>query len=302
MSCPPKSALTNFFNLWLSPFLATLDPLIVLACFSFCHFFHISCNDICWQPHTIPYDASLLPLFCSLLFVHGFKFFTVFPFFRQRMKTRCVLQRCVHLLSFLLDCAGSTLRTPPPSTIAPSFAGSSAFFSAFSDEFFEERDLQNFLLGAVDFEVLDFQQYSFLKICAFLPVSRSTSRRPSLLGQCTSFHTSPQPINNRFVVIRNSCRTDSFLEKTPEGRLLRSFGSALHHELGIQRSVHPVNRPHLVVIDLHQLPPTRTTSTRNTPSREPSVVTWSRKPSAAIHQLCTFPIHTYGPSSGLFLQ
>ena len=32
------------------------------------------------------------------------------------------------------------------------------------------------------------------------------------------------------------------------------------------------------------------------------MVTWSRKPSAAIHQLCTFPIPTYGPSSGLFLQ
>ena len=79
--------------------------------------------------------------------------------------------------------------------------------------------------------------------------------------------TSPQPINDRFVVIMNSCRTDSFLEKTPEGRLLRSFGGALHHELGTQRSVHPVHRPHLVLIELHQLPPTRTTSTPNTPKQ-----------------------------------
>ena len=126
------------------------------------------------------------------------------------------------------------------------------FFSAFSDEFFEERHLLFFLLGAVHFEVLDLQQYSFLMnsvhFCPYqdpqVGVLRSWANALRV--------TSPQPINDRFVVIMNRSRIDSFLEKTPEGRLLRSFGGALHHELGIQRSVHPVHRPHLVVIELHQ--------------------------------------------------
>ena len=75
-----------------------------LTCSSCCCFFSISCNDICLQPHTTPFDASLLPVSCpqksNSLFWFRFEFLTVLPFLHQTTKTGCMLQRSVHLLCF----------------------------------------------------------------------------------------------------------------------------------------------------------------------------------------------------------
>ena len=61
------------------------------------------------------------------------------------------------------------------------------------------------------------------ELCAILPKSRSTNRRPSLLGHCT-----PQPINDSFVVDVHHRKTDTFPEETQESRQLGCLDGALH--------------------------------------------------------------------------
>ena len=63
-------------------------------------------------------------------------------------------------------------------------------------------------------------------VCASLPKSRSTSRCPSLLEQCTSIFPLHSPSINSFVVNVHHRGTDSFPEETQEGRypILLVFG------------------------------------------------------------------------------
>ena len=88
-----QAALTNgyvlphTFGLWSGFFPTHLGP---------SHFFRISCNGSCLQPHTTPFDAFRLDFSVDegpLLFWLRLEFFTVVPFLHQTLKASCVLQR-----------------------------------------------------------------------------------------------------------------------------------------------------------------------------------------------------------------
>ena len=111
------------------------------------------------------------------LFWLGLKFFTVLPFLHQSMKAGCTSQRCVTLISFLLDCTGSDLRHLSFIHHCYFFCQLVSFLISFCDIFRTASFPAS--PGTMRFNVLDLQQYSFLM--------NSQVGVLCLLGQCTSF-------------------------------------------------------------------------------------------------------------------
>ena len=104
--------------------------------------------------------------------------------------------------------------------------------------------------------------------------------------------SSPQYINDPFVVNVNHIRTDSFPEKTLENRDLSSPDSTLvapqvrHPAFRLVPSSHHDNAAQMTT-HVHLTCP-------RTPNREPPVVAWSRKPSADVLQLlCASDSHLW---------
>ena len=110
MPCPPNCLFAHLFNLWLVSLPSHLGPsqfpgnfyLVAASSASRATMFVCCCT---------PLHAMLLCFHCfvhkgSPLFWLGFEFCTVFPFLHQSMRAGFILQRCVHLLYSLLNCAG----------------------------------------------------------------------------------------------------------------------------------------------------------------------------------------------------
>ena len=112
------------------------------------------------------------------------KLFTIFLFLHQAVEAICILQSCTKLIPFALNRDCSHLRQISSSVQpCPSCASSSAFsWPSVMNFWTSDISLLSVLrrVRLPPIRLLD-------ELCGTPPKSRSTSRRPSLLGQCTSF-------------------------------------------------------------------------------------------------------------------
>ena len=99
-------------------------------------------------------------------FLFWFKFFTIVPLLHQSVKACCIMQSRVHIVSSLLNCAGSYLSHLASSNSASSFAGS---FFASRNNWFEKATFVAPPLGCWERSALTWSA-SF----AFVPVHCSS--------------------------------------------------------------------------------------------------------------------------------
>ena len=117
------------------------------------------------------------------------------------------------LLLFLLNSDGPHLRPSSSVHHRSLFCSLVCFFIAFSDELFEKRHLLHFLLGMMRFDVLTPPPACLLyELCTILP-----NQDPQVGVLCSWANacpfSSPQTINDSFVVDMDRGRTDS----SPDG-------------------------------------------------------------------------------------
>ena len=161
---PLPNAMCSIFPACVWSLIATLVHHMFLVFSCCCCFFRISCTDVRLLPHTTPFDDSLLHLFCCQ------KPTTLIPFVLNRDRD------CSHLRHI------SSVQ--PRSLLCKLIC----FLMAFSDELLEKLHFPAFPYWSDVLWRVRLPPVRLLdELCGTSPKSRSTSRRPSLLGQCTSF-------------------------------------------------------------------------------------------------------------------
>ena len=169
--------------------IATLVHHMFLVFSCCCCFFRISCVDMRLLPRTTPFDASLLHLFCC--------------------------QKPTKLIPFVLNRDCSHLRhissVQPRSLLCKLICFLMAFFGKTAFSCIS-------LYGATCFDVFHFHPYAFLMNSLELLPNQDPQVGVFCSWSNAPDFSSPQPVNNAFLVNVHHRSTDSSPEETHEGR------------------------------------------------------------------------------------